>query len=214
MDWGIVVGIIGSVIGVGGILAARQYGNRRRKVMFEWTASPLVPAAERDTGSRLAVTYRDIEVKNPYLLTLRLVNVGPSDIASEHFDGGRSIVIDLGCQMFGTLARPRGDLVTTVEALGAPGVVRLSPGLLRRGDEYAVEVIVSGRPAPTLTCPLVNTDVVEPPALRAQLAGSVTLSFANGLLRVVLPGYAGALDGLRGARRSSPPEGQIGNSET
>jgi hypothetical protein len=59
-----------------------------------------------DASPRLAVTYRDFEVKDPYLLTLRLVNVGPSDVSTSHFDGGRDLVIELGCKLFGLLGPP------------------------------------------------------------------------------------------------------------
>lgn len=210
MDWGVVVGVVGAVIGVVGVLAARRYGTRRRKVLFEWTASPLVPAAERDTSSRLTVSYRDFEVVDPYLLTIRLMNVGPADVASQHFDAGQPFTVDMGCRMYGLLAKPTGDLMTATDAVGAPGFLRVGPGLLARGKEYAVQIVVSGKPELSFSAPLVDTDVLEPPQLRAQVAGSLALAVLRSVAWAIIPGFQ-SLDAALESRRSARPGGQLGN---
>jgi hypothetical protein len=46
----------------------------------------------------------------------------------------------------------------------------MRPTLLRRGDEWAVEAVVEGDPAPTLRSSLVDTDVDERGNARDQLA--------------------------------------------
>ncbi len=160
------------------------------------------------------MTYRDIPVKDPYLLTMRLVNVGPADVASSHFDGGRDLDIDLGCTMYGLLRPPTGDgtLTTVSTAVGSsPGVISLQPGLLRRGSEWMVDVVVSGMPSPTLDNPLIDTDVVDPPTYRMQLASSVAWRAAKAALTAV-PGVevtAAALSVVSDAGQSR--RGRLGN---
>jgi len=154
-----------------GFLGARHYGTRRRRLAFGWSATPLIPV-DQPHGPLLQVTYADIPVDDPYLLTLRLANVGPLDIATEHFDAARPLRIDLDCTFYGltSLTSPGTTLSTTTGAIGGEGYIEIAPGLLRRGTEWSIEVVVGGPPAPVLTSPLIDTDVVDPPTPRSKLA--------------------------------------------
>src|SRR3712207_4896455 len=67
------------------IWATRRWGERRSRLLFTYRSVPLLPRGDRQL---LKVTYRDLDVPEPHLVTLRLRNVGPKDIASGHFDQG------------------------------------------------------------------------------------------------------------------------------
>lgn len=182
--------------------------------MFEWSASPLIPQVQGVSSSHLAVTYRDVEVSEPHLLTLSLVNVGPADVASSHFDGGRDLTIRLGCTMYGLLHPPASPetLTTVTTAMGSEGAIYLQPGLLRRGGEWMVDVVVGGIPSPELDSPLIDTDVVDPPTYRSQLASNLALRLAQTVLNLMPGGglAAAALD-LVVSKNERPRGGTLGN---
>lgn len=157
---GIVVGIIAIVVGA---LAARRWGARRGKVFFEFSSTGLIPEDQVGPGKLLKVTFRDFEVNDPHLVTLRLRNVGPSDVSSSHFDAGKPVVISLNCTMFGVTSTSHPDSTMTT-AVGGEGVVELRPCLLVRGEEWLVTAVVGGKPNPKLTSPLIDTDIVDVPS--------------------------------------------------
>jgi len=114
-----------------------------------------------DVQGCLKLTFRDIEITDPHLVRLTLKNVGPTDIASDHFDAGTPLVIDLHCQrFFGLLGtgHPAGSTMT--QSLGGPGLIEIRPVLLRRGDQWTIEAIIDGAPKPELSSPLIDTDIV------------------------------------------------------
>ena len=105
-------------------------------------------------------------VDDPHLLKLGLSNVGPSDVATAHFDSGRPIVFTLHCTMYGLMHASHAPR-TVSTAVGSEGVVELHPGLPRRRESWTIEAVVSGTPAPTLDSSLIDTDIVDPATLRA-----------------------------------------------
>lgn len=168
MEWVAVAALVVAVLtGVGTVLAARQWGNRRRRILFSVESAPLLPPAER--AGLLQVTFRDFPVENPHLVTVRVQNVGPLDIATQHFDAHRNLVVDLNCTMYGVTSSSHPG-ATVSRGIGSEGVVELTPSLLRRGDAWVVEAVVSGEPTPELDSPLIDTDVVDGATYLEQLA--------------------------------------------
>lgn len=173
-----------AIVGVGAtIFATRRWGNRRRRILFAWEAAPLLLiGGDRDL---LQVTYRDIPVEDPHLVTVRVANIGPSDIASRHFDADRPLVIRLNCTMYG-LTRNSHPKDTISEAAGAEGIIQLRPLLLRRGEEWVFEAVVKGEPSPLMVSPIIDADIIEGPSaakqlveLLADVAVSITLPWGG-----------------------------------
>jgi len=140
--------------------ATRQWGERRARLLFTYRSVPLLPRGDIQV---LKVTYRDFEVPSPHLVTLRVRNVGPKDVASSHFDQSRPLRIDLKAKFYGLVdASPvneRGAI--EMDAIGTDdGHVSFKPALLRRNQEWTAEVLVSGDSQPELTSSLIDTDVV------------------------------------------------------
>jgi hypothetical protein len=168
------VAVIAIIVGV---LAVRRWGNRRLRLLFESTAIPLILGGAQ--SGLLKVTFRDVDVEDPHLVTILLKNVGPADISSDRFDAGRSLVVRLNCTMYG-LVKTTHPESTVSTALGAEGVVELLPQLLRRGEERLVQAVVSGPPVPVLDSPLIDTDVVSGPTYTSELAqGLLAVLFAS-----------------------------------
>lgn len=150
--------VVAVVVGAATVIAARRWGNRRRKLLVAYESGPLLPPEHR--GGPLKITYRDIPVEDPYLVTIRLKNVGPWDIATEYFDSGEPFVVRLNCTMYGVTRTTDPDS-TVSSAIGAEGTIQMKPRLLRRGDEWTIDAVVQGVPSPEFESPLIDTDIIE-----------------------------------------------------
>src|ERR1700738_2649754 len=81
----IVAAGIGLATIIGTVLATRRWGNGRRKLLFEYQSTALIPDASSRSTSLLKVTFRDVAVEDPHLLIVRLKNIGPADSSSAPF---------------------------------------------------------------------------------------------------------------------------------
>ena len=155
-----VAGLAAAVLAtIAGLYATRRWGTRRRRLSFVYQSASLMPEGPRAWGA-LRLVYGDLELQDPYLVTLHLRNVGSNDIASQHFDGGRPLVIELGCTIYGLTNATHPDMGQS--AIGDKhGVITLPPRLLRKGEEWLVEAIVEGVPSPRLINSLIDTDLVK-----------------------------------------------------
>ncbi|MFC3891285.1 hypothetical protein ACFOWZ_07335 [Lentzea rhizosphaerae] len=138
----------------------RQYGTRRKKLLFLFEATSLMPVIKGSAADALKITYHDVPVDDPHLLTIRLENIGPSDIASNHFDSDKPVQVRLNSTLYGMLSATQPEH-TVGPAMGtADAVIELTPLLFKRKDTWVVELLVSGDPKPELVSSLVDTDVV------------------------------------------------------
>jgi hypothetical protein len=161
-DWtifGVVVAIIfGIVTIVVTVLVTRRFGNRRAVLTWFSEATPLIPSLAE--ASHLEVTYRDIPVRNPVLVTVVLFNSGPLDITSEMFDSGRPIRVDVGGEFYG-ITRVEGEAEVVIPEIGAKGeqsAVLIQPRLLKRRQSWSFSAVVSGATEVKIDLPLANTD--------------------------------------------------------
>ncbi|WP_141713949.1 hypothetical protein [Micromonospora inyonensis] len=180
----LVVGLLAIVVGA---LAARRWGTRRRRLMFDCTATALIAEGKLEGFAKgeLKVTYRGEEIKNPYLVRVVIKNVGPSDVGSAHFDGARPLTVRLECSFFGVIEQPESVTSDFHPSYGV--LITFEPALLRRQEEWVVEAIVggvrlerdyTGRPAALLAelgCPLIDTDVTNLAAERVRRATEVPI---------------------------------------
>lgn len=83
---GLVSLAVATVLGLCAIAAARRWGNPRGRLLFDHDATSLVPGTS-SASDLIAVIFRGLEVSEPHLVAVRLVNVGPRDIASATFAG-------------------------------------------------------------------------------------------------------------------------------
>jgi hypothetical protein len=174
---GIVVAVIAIIVG---LLAARRYGNRRAVVLFTHDLTQLIPDLPHSAKDLLKVEYRDIPVPDPHLLSLRLQNVGPRDIASSSFDAGRPVTIKTNCKFYGfvSLSHPKR---TVGRAIGSDGVIDIMPMLLKTAEAWEVSAIISGKPAIEIDAPLVDVNVLDKKTFDAKVAQSFLLSVLRGV---------------------------------
>lgn len=151
------VGVIAVPVSV---WAARRWGSRRARTDFTFSVIPLLPIDD----SPLEVTYHDLPVDQPHLVSVSLRNTGPRDIPSSAFDGGQPILVRFDTRFYGLTSRATGGARTLAPAVGSPAdraVVQIEPGLLKRGESWSFNAVVSGRATVSLTSPLVDTDVTQ-----------------------------------------------------
>lgn len=139
------------------IFATRQWGTRRARLEVEVNATPLLPEDARP--GLLEVTYRDIPVKEPYLVSVTLRNSGPRDVATKMFDGDRSITAKFDQTFYG-LTATQGGIEVTSPGIGAEAaIVAVRPGLLKRGESWSFSAVTSGPVDVAVDAPLIDTDV-------------------------------------------------------
>lgn len=163
------------------VWATRQWGNRRARVEFAFASIPLIPS--NATGGLLEVTYRDIPVKDPHLVSVTLRNTGPRDIASATFNDGCPISIRFNQTFYG-LTNVQGGVRTLSPAIGTPAsdaVVHLHPGLLKRDEEWSFSAVLTGPVEVSVSAPLIDTDVahVVPESERPELMVTFYLPFVS-----------------------------------
>lgn len=140
------------------VLATRRWGNRRARLDVEIDATPILPEGTRP--GLLEVTYRDIPVSEPQLVSVTLRNSGPRDLASGMFDSGRSIVVEFNQTFYG-LTAIQGGIEVRSPAIGAVAgaAVSVLPGLLKRGESWSFSAVTTGPVEVTVDAPLIDTDV-------------------------------------------------------
>lgn len=146
-----------------GILTIRGAQKRRGKLLVAHTSTSLL--AEGAGARLLEVTFRDITVPDPHLITIFIKNIGPYDLTSEHFHEKEPLKITVQGTWYGVVEQGRstgGKLKICTEGIGADNaVVRFLPDHIPKGEELVVKFIVSGPSSPVVTGALVNVDIIE-----------------------------------------------------
>lgn len=155
--------IVALAIGVGAILAARKWGTRRGKLLVAYSSTGLL--VDQTSTDQIKVTFQNLPVEDPHLVSLLIKNIGSRDITREQFDGDSPLIIGLNCTLFGIVQCKSSDGTppTTVLDLTGPKVdaVGFKPALIPRGTEWTVDCIVSGLPTPRVQGRLVDVDISE-----------------------------------------------------
>lgn len=183
----------GIIVGLGAIIGARRWGNRRNKLLFTWEVLQLVSQGSRARG--LVVSYNDEKVSDPRLVQVTLKNLGPSDIKSEDFDSMNDLEVFVETissdptELF-VPVREGGDIIDVLdmrtqdgEAVGRIEAFKVNaysamvaPRLIRRGASVTIDFLVDGPVEVSLESPLINTDVVyQKNAKRFGLLGALKL---------------------------------------
>ncbi|MGW4157506.1 hypothetical protein ACWEDF_30610 [Micromonospora chersina] len=122
------------------------------------------------SGARVGL--EDVEVSrqgrvlpNPHVITVLIRNTGRHAVASEQFDQGRPLAVDLQAPIEALLTSADGESPFGVTVDGS--TVRFGPELIRRKQEIPIQVLTSdwSDPEIILTEHLVDTEV------RVQLGG-------------------------------------------
>lgn len=125
---------------------------------MEIDATPLLPEGARP--GLLEVTYRDIPVSEPHLVSVTLHNSGPRDVTSGMFDGGRSLTVEFDQTFYGLTAVQGGiEVRSPAIGAGAGAVVSVLPGLLKRGESWSFSAVTTGPLEVTVDAPLIDTDL-------------------------------------------------------
>ena len=99
-DWLALSALVVAVVAVPiSILATRRWGTRQARISISTLSVPLLPDGVRE--GTIEVSFRDVPVKDPHLVTVEIRNSGPRDLSSEMFDRGESIAIKFDQVFYG-----------------------------------------------------------------------------------------------------------------
>ena len=173
------------------IWAIRRWGNRRRRVLITYEFTPLFPNVPSEARNHLKVTYNDIAVDDPYLIRVRLQNIGPADIASDYFDARSHIVVKLNCKLYGLINATHPESTSSITA-DSNGSIELAPILLKRHESWIAEAIVSGIPTPVPIVPLIDTDILDKGSYDTEVGNSFFMRAVYAVGKAT-PGLAGSV---------------------
>ncbi|SEA68026.1 hypothetical protein [Leifsonia sp. 21MFCrub1.1] len=141
------------------VWATRKWGNRNARLDLPVIAAAILPNGVKP--GPLAVTYRDLPVDDPHLVTVALTNSGPRDLTSAHFDGAKPIVISFDKMFYGVTETAGNPQISSpgVGAAGAEATVLLGPALLKRGTSWSFTAVVDGPAEVAIDAPLIDTDI-------------------------------------------------------
>lgn len=168
-EWLWAIGIV--IAALISFVITRQYANRRRKLLFTWDAVQLLPNDGPAQGA-LEVFYEGTEVKDPYLVKVAVRNLGPTDIATAHFDNSTPLRVEF----------PQGYVAHMDTDTGAAPIIELGrdylavhPQLLKRHAIVTLDVLVDGPTTPKLISHIIDTDIVtvDPREVALGLVGEV-----------------------------------------
>jgi hypothetical protein len=158
--WALVVALVGIPIT---IWTTRKWGTRRSKLLVAFSSTGLL--ATQTASDNLKVSFRDLPVGDPHLVSVLVKNTGPNDITRDQFDGGKPLGIALNSILYGAVQIRSSDGISPGLITGGIGdknaIVGFQPALLPKGTEWVADFIVSGPATPKVVGRLVNTDIVE-----------------------------------------------------
>ena len=144
---------------------------------------PLFSTTNVEWQNAVKVHVNSEQINNPFVVNLRISNVGDRDIDSGSFDAGRPIIFDVSTK--------RATLLTsrdTPPGLRVSGTrVHVAPELLRRGRCWTISLLTSGRPETRLVEEhLIDTtireDSTKPPSRTLVLSRPVILAGAAAIM--------------------------------
>lgn len=168
------------LVGILGLFAAWRWRPRRTRVFVTWEATRLVPQVA--AAEMLEVTFRDVRVLDPHVMTVAVTNVGPRDIGTDQFDRASPLEIHHDAVLLGVVAHD-GDAPLSIPALGSRDALKLGPALLRVGETWRVDAVVDGRPSVTVRGRVAN--VVFDERTRKDLLELVAGATAGGLTGIL-----------------------------
>ncbi|KAF2414671.1 hypothetical protein B1729_03570 [Microbacterium sp. B35-04] len=193
--WAIVAAVVGTLalIGVGFQIVGYYRDHPKRRIEWSATARRLLPADLRP--HEFEVSFRGVEIRDPYIVELRVRSNSRADIPSPSFDAGKPITFQIGQRdpiVFLDDSEARGiRIVPSFETRNGTNDVSMliEPQLIRRRASATMSFVASGLPDIKLgEWPLVDVDVKA-----ADTAGVARRS--GRFLREVLLGAAVAATG-------------------
>ena len=156
--------------GVGWVLAVASigagayyfaYGKRRRKLEISALKASLITATARRENN-LKVSFNEHHVGDPNIVTIKITNIGPKDIASKDFDAEKPVKIGLGALVVSRLQMHDNEIANFSEISEDSRHLLINPGKIAAGKTYSLRLLVDGDPRFELVDnPLIDTDVIN-----------------------------------------------------
>ncbi|GAA1915191.1 hypothetical protein GCM10009775_04530 [Microbacterium aoyamense] len=196
MDWGIFWGAVGALAAVASLaglyFAWRTYRRQFAKREIRYTVKSVPLIRDGAAHAKLRVMRGDVELQDPYLLTVAVESASRADIATSAFDDDNPLDFEVNPPMLVT------DTSTTTNSTigftwadqdidGGATVARIDPQLIRKRATGAFSAVTDGRPSVTVRSPLIDIPVAEIRAVdRTDRRGLVTVALIATALSLAL----------------------------
>jgi hypothetical protein len=158
---GTVIGVTGVAVGVVAIIVAVllwRFGTPRGLLEYSMPVSEaLMGRSPHLKPDDIQLTVRGKPAKDPYLVTIRIVNNGHRDIRSDDFDDNKPLSINLGAEVLSILTSPDQGHPSFSFETGRE--VLVMPTLIRRGQSITASLLTEGAPSLSCSNPLADVKV-------------------------------------------------------
>jgi hypothetical protein len=161
--------VVALLVGVATVLVSWTVGTSKRKMIYSVpTLTSLLPHDDRfaeNAFSDLEITHNGVKLSDPYIISLRIENIGRRDIRSSDFDQDRPLVFYMNASivtMLGAAISAEMQPESFRLSRGNRGdVVEVGPALFKKNGFIAVDLLTDGRPVVVCESPLIDVSVKE-----------------------------------------------------
>ena len=154
MDWvgdnvEVVVGAVIGLIGVGAAIGIALWQHKPKRLDYRVrTNVPILSQHASELGSRIVVAHYGNELKEPRLVTVRIMNTGKQAIVAEDYVQGITIEYEANPPFEAFIARESGPGICTDVWSGTGGMhgdpIDVRPMLMNQGDWFDVQLLSDG----------------------------------------------------------------------
>jgi hypothetical protein len=138
--------IAGVLVGIIAIYVAIVLANPVRRLECGMSAAPLLQGSAQDMPGLLRITWNGIDLEDPQILEVNLVNRGRRDIASEDFDQPLEFRVGVGVRVLAILRTASGPKSTAFRAVAfEDDLLKVGPGLIRQHQSIKFTLLASGQ---------------------------------------------------------------------
>jgi hypothetical protein len=132
------------LVGAISIYVALALANTVRCLECAMSAAPLLRESAQDMPGQLSITWDGIELRDPSILEVNLVNRGRRDIAGEDFD--QPLEFRVGARILAILRTASGPNSTAFRTVAfEDDLLKVGPGLIRQHQSIKFTLLASGR---------------------------------------------------------------------
>jgi len=161
--------VVALLVGVATVLVTWSVGTSKRKMIYSVpTLTSLLPYNDRfakNAFSDLEIMHNGAKLSNPYIISLRIENVGRKDIRSSDFDQGRPLLFHINASIVTMLgAAISTEMRPESFRLGRTNrgdVVEVGPALFKKNGFIAVDLLTDGKPMLVCESPLIDVTIKE-----------------------------------------------------
>jgi hypothetical protein len=145
---------------IGAYYARRAIFPPKRQLILSIQSSASLLSESTPTVSGIEVTHNRVALRNPYVTTLSIRNLGRLDIRSEFFDGDRplELLLDVPVVKVLNISTESSSILRPIHDVKESSI-DFGPDLIKRKSETSFQILTEGRPNLSYQAYLIDTEV-------------------------------------------------------